>query len=319
MNKSIAEYYSENILKEACELYKLDSASATLIRDNSNLVFDCGTKILRLTHAHVRSYEEIAAELAFLDHLLNAGVAVAAPVKSIHERQLEQVGGEAYFIAVCFVKIEGSIPTEKEWNESFFERLGALNAQLHLKGKEYLAKTTYTYPSWDEIPEHFCSEYLKTPSYNYQDLYTRVIEKLQHRSPEVQAYGIVHYDIHHGNYLLTQSDQKIVLFDFEMCCRARWIDDIATTLYYADRHPDSRQIDLLESTFYQAFKRGYEKYLPILEEEEKSIPIYLLYRDLMVLGFVNKAWEMGELNAVQQRYLNRLLTSIEKRSLALGE
>ncbi|PHI19241.1 hypothetical protein CEQ90_13590 [Lewinellaceae bacterium SD302] len=313
MNQIVAKFYSEAVLAEACGCYDLDFKVAKLIRANQNLVFDCGDKILRLTLSKIRPAEEIEPELAWLLDLQQRSIPVTEVVLSKGGHKLERIGGATYFSAVCFTKVVGRVPTAMDWNEAFFEQLGELTGRLHLAGRLFQKKTSHHYLSWDEIAEHHCEDGLVTKDYDFRPLYKRITTILRRRPQREDAYGLIHYDIHHGNYLLEEETNRIIAFDFEMCCRGRLIDDLATVLYYAGLHPQSKNIDDFEKVFYVALKKGYEKHLPVDPEEEAGIPHYLLYRDLLVLGFVNKAWGVDKLDDGQKAYVSRLLGAIARR------
>ncbi len=313
MNQLAAKFYSDTVLSEACSYYDFDFKVAKLIRANQNLVFDCGDKILRLTLSKVRPAEEIEPELAWLLDLHRRGIAVAEVLPSVNNKLMERVGDGPYFSVVCFRKVAGRIPAKEEWNEAFFEQLGDLAGKLLVAGRQFMATTPHEYLAWDKVPEHYCEDHLRGEHFDYRELYRKVTAKLQARPVGPEGLCLIHYDIHYGNFLVEDVSDKIVLFDFEMCCLARPIDEVATALYYARLHPHSEWTDNFEAVFYAAFKRGYVRHHPITPADEAGIPAYLLYRDLMVLGFVNKAWTESELTNKESAYLKRLHLSIERR------
>jgi Ser/Thr protein kinase RdoA (MazF antagonist) len=73
-------------------------------------------------------------------------------------------------------------------------------------------------------------------------------------------FGIIHYDVHQGNYLL-EAD-RINLFDFEMVCPSWYENDIAVALYYA--HFFNQRIQQFpekefQRFFLEFFLLGYRK------------------------------------------------------------
>ena len=66
MNEIIKNYYNEEILKESCRRFGINHSEAKLIRGNSNLIFDCGDKILRISHSEIRNYEDIEVEIDWI-------------------------------------------------------------------------------------------------------------------------------------------------------------------------------------------------------------------------------------------------------------
>ncbi len=62
-----------------------------------------------------------------------------------------------------------------------------------------------------------------------------------------------------------------------------------------------------------SFWEGYESITEIHEIEKLHIPNFLLYRDLMVYGYLNKVWDIDNLDKQQSNYLRKVEESIEER------
>jgi Ser/Thr protein kinase RdoA (MazF antagonist) len=107
------------------------------------------------------------------------------------------------------------------------------------------------------------------------------------------------------------------VFDFEMMCYSWYINDIATVLYYAIQYPRKQDETSFEKQFLEYFLEGYEKEHSIEQADLAQIPIFLLYRDLMVYGFLCKMQKQKTFSDQENEYLNRLQQSIKKRKLAL--
>ncbi len=123
---------------------------------------------------------------------------------------------------------------------------------------------------------------------------------------------MIHYDVHHGNYLLDEQ-QQITLLDFEMTCRGWFISDIATTFYYMLQREPVAERATVDKAIAIPFWEGYTSEYHLADEERSMIPLWMLYRDLMVLAFVHKIWPQGQLNEQQQAYQHMLWQSIRQR------
>lgn len=84
MNPTVAQFYQPSILKDACTRFGVKPEAATLIRDNSNLIRDCGDKILRLTHSVVRPSKEVDVEIAWLLDLSQRQLPVTRVLPSVN-------------------------------------------------------------------------------------------------------------------------------------------------------------------------------------------------------------------------------------------
>jgi len=127
---------------------------------------------------------------------------------------------------------------------------------------------------------------------------------------------LIHYDIHHGNYLVEESG-KIVLFDFEMMCQSWYVHEIATILYYALFIPSMRQEQGKSEWFLQYFMEGYLQENQLAQEELEKIPKYLLYRDLLVYAYLCKIWKEEDITASNRAYRERISDSIDERRQGL--
>ncbi|MEM1321307.1 MAG: phosphotransferase [Bacteroidota bacterium] len=313
MKASVQPYYSPKLLAEACSHYQLNGDQAKLLRENSNLVFDCGDQVLRLTHSSVRRIEDMQVELEWLIDLKNRGLPVVHLVPSLTGRFFVQITvGDTYFTATCFQKIYGRKINKDDWTASHFRLLGTLAAQLHKAANDFSYPSKIVYPHWNETADYFHSRHLPEDERRLPALHDQLIDQFANYPKTPENYGLIHYDIHHGNYLLTPK-QGLILFDFEMTCKAWFMKDIAALFYYALNYDPTTEA--LLPHFWQA----YEALKPISAQEKEWLPALLLYRDLMVLGYILDVWDhRGQLTAQQRQYTDRLEKSIARRAGQLG-
>lgn len=313
-------FHSESLIQVACSPYAIDPGIAKLIRWNSNLIYDCGDRILRLTHFSIRSKSDIQAELDWVRYLSRAGLEVVKIIESNRGMLFEEITStdrENPFIVVCFEKIEGRKITREKWNGQHFQKLGRLAGTLHRVGNLYQEPPHLLYKNWDEIVEHRFCQYLPDDERVLTKLHSQLVRGIRNIPKGQDNYGMIHYDIHIGNYLLDKKD-TIVLFDFEMCCNSWYINDIAAILYYALHFPATRKKGDFESEFMYHFWQGYEKEYHLRAIEKSYFPILLLYRDLMVYGYLFKIWANQELTSNQANYKAMIAQSIALRRGKLG-
>lgn len=300
----------ETILKP----FQINVQAAQLIRSNTNLVYDCGDRILRLTPATIRDQAEVQAEIAWLQFLERAGMSV---VQVLGNGEIISVILEKEtFWAVCFKKIHGTKVSVSAWNESHFERLGHLLGLLHKHGKDYSPPSHLSYRHWDEIPEFQSFKHFPQDERQLRVLHDEVVRQINTIPQHASNYGLIHYDVHHGNYLIVD-EQEIVLFDFELCCQSWYIHDVAIVLYYACSHAGSKQYGSFPNFFLSHFWGAYEKHHAVSELEKEKIPLFLLYRDLMVHGYLLQIWGNKALSLQEQAYKARVESSIAVRRMII--
>ncbi len=319
MNEALKPFYNEQVLKEACQHYSLDSTTAQLLKANFNLVYACNDKILRLSHSTIRPKEEILMELDWVMFLCDQGLPIARVLLSDQQNITEQIGDQTnYFTVVCFEKIIGTRVIEEQWTNTHFKKLGEITGQLHRIGQTYQERPDFSYQHWDEIPEYNSYKHLPTDDRNLLDLHDQLVEEFQSYPKTTELYGLIHYDIHHGNYLLTENDLRLILFDFEMASKSWYINDVATVLYYACNFPTNENLDEFEPRFLQHFWEGYESEYQLPNSEKEKIPKFLLYRDLMLCGHLPLIWKGQTPTPSQIKYKNSVSESILRRRRNLG-
>jgi len=270
-----------------------------------------------LTHSKDNSEEGIIAELTFMQFMLDKGLPVAKPILSIAGQLTKKVQLESgYLTAICFEKIVGFKATKEVWNERHFEELGVLAGSLHKYSLDFQQETNLTYESWDKIAKSQL-ESLPKDERGLQELHQKLIEEFQTYPITTTNYGLIHYDIHFGNYLFKDEDHQIILFDFEMLCYSWFINDIAIILYYAFYLKGDKTEMEFQNDFLPHFWKGYESKFAIAESEKEKIPKFLLYRDLLVYNFLNKIWEGKELTPEDIQYKKKLDNSISTRRKSL--
>lgn len=305
-----AQYLQSETVQEVFQIFGINTSSAQLIRSNTNLVYDCGREIIRLTPASVRSKMAVQSELAWLEFLDQQGVNVVKLISGV-EPILLKIDGKTFW-SVVFEKIAGRKLTKADWTPTHFQKLGRLAGQLHQLVGLYQWKPPIRYSHWDEIPEFHYYPKLAGTIEDGVSLYQKVVGKIDQLGKTSEQYGLIHYDIHQGNYLLSQ-DGQLVLFDFELACRSWYVHDVAIILYYAEHHPEAKKETDFADYFLRYFWKGYEPFNQLQEEEKEMIPFFLLYRDLMVFAYLLHIWEGKILTRQQITYKDRIETSIQER------
>ena len=318
INETVRPFFNSEILSEACVRFDIPPANAKLVQGNSNLIFDCGTRFLRLSHSAIRGTDEIVPEITWLLDLLEEQFPVVRPLMSRHGRYCEQIGEEEHFTAVCFETINGRKIKRNEWGASHFVRLGKLVGQMHRAGRKFEQSSHAVYPDWDELEEYDNHPYLSSVDAAYEGLHKLLIKHFATFPKTSTNYGLVHYDVHHGNYLLAEESGELVFFDFELACKSWYANDVAIVLYYAGHFEGKFKTPDFEATFMKHFWVGYEGEFHIKKEEKEWIPFFLLYRDLFVLSFVARIWDLEKLTKLQAGYIKFIKKSVSERSRILG-
>lgn len=312
-----AEQYGSGPFVEALCGHAGLSSRPELIRSNTNLIYDCGDSILRLTPNAFRPKEEVAAELNWLQFAGGHTDQVVQVIPGHDDALTSQFtsGGEE-FTVTRLEKIDGKPIEQHQWQADHFEQVGALTGLLHRVGQLYAPAAEVDLKAWDEAPEMAFVEHLPDDGRELRRLSEAATAYMRAMERPAKTYGPIHYDIHAGNYLVT-ADGELRLLDFENSCRAHYVNDIAVALYYARLHKFSGDGDAFDDRFLVSFWKGYETQYAIPEGELHHIPWLLLNRGLIVYGYLMKLWP-GEVTGEQAVYVERVEQSIERVRKRLG-
>lgn len=299
------------ILKEASAKYELKNREWKLVKSAINFIFESKDEILQFTPIKYKLKNELLIETSWIEYLNQSGFEVVKLIKSKEKKVLEEVNG---FTVICYEKIVGTKATRSTWSDMYFQKLGTFTGKLHKLGKAFEAENKFHVKNWNEISKGKFIEYLPRDKRELVKLYEVLIDEFNTYKINKNNFGIIHYDIHHGNYFLIGNDKRIKLFDFEMTCKSWYINDIAVILYYIlNSVPISNRTETRD-LFFKHFFRGYEEENKIVESEKLKIPKFLLYRDLLVYGFTFRIWkEENEMTENELKFRNKLSDSIDRR------
>ena len=307
-------------LRKICRTFGAVYQEAKLIRANANFVFDCGDKFLRLSDARTRPVDAIEREVKWIRALANAGFEVVQVLPSQSGRFWEVVAAtDASFewIVVCTERIDGTKMTKEEWHRDHFFRLGQLAGRLHEFSLNEGRPLEVSALHWNEIPACENFKFLPDDDSGLFELYHQVLAQINHFPVTTGNYGLVHYDIHHGNYFLLP-DKRISLLDFELMCKTWLANDIAIILYYACQVGGQAPDPDFAEYFLDVFSKGYQTGGDVRNIDTQLIRHFLLYRDLFVLGHLGKIWQQKTLRNHEKKYREMVFTSIQTRRKELG-
>ncbi len=321
MEKWIEDLFTQDILEEAAKRYSCSIANSKKLGDFENYVFEVHRNgapyILRLTHSSHRSYQEVRAELEWINYLHDKGVNVSLVNHSNQDELVEVIEAHNSHFYIClFDKAPGKPVSVKEdlFNEDLFEKWGRITGSMHRVTKEYQPGENQR-KRWDE------DDLLDYEKYLSQLDDAVIIEKGKENNNRIEGYpetldtfGLIHSDIHPGNFFYDTKD--IHVFDFDDSTQFFFLSDIAIPLYYSVwmklRNEDLETRSAFGESFLSAFLKGYLDEFEVEEEWIKNIPVFLELRDLSLYTVFHKKWDMENLSEVEES----IVSQIRKRLLS---
>ena len=262
------------------------------------LIKACGSNDIYLLHANEKSYiakiyskracwnftkEHYLFELSFQHFLEKKGIQTAAPLKNNQTSIVSEFQSPEYkkfFSLHPFIKKDAKHQTTSKK----YSNLGVSLAMLHKEGKKFTPPTERVL-SIDFLIDapleriHSLENSLSLELHKKFDLLAQGIKKdLTEISFSSFDEGIIHGDMHCGNFLL--SEKNIAILDFELCGYGKYIYDLSTLYWDIVLFKEEKDF----SSIWNPFVKGYECTAHIKREEFQSIPTIAKARHFFMIG-----------------------------------
>ncbi|NIK76530.1 Ser/Thr protein kinase RdoA (MazF antagonist) [Paenibacillus castaneae] len=319
MEQWVENLFSKEVLNEAALRYKADASNAKKLGDFENYVYEVERDgkgyILRLTHSSHRLKEEVEGELKWINFLNGRGIHVSLVHESVNGELVEVVPvSDSNFYVCLFDKAPGSSVqmNSPEFGPELFEKWGATTARLHLATEEYDATETQRL-RWDEDDLIELDNYIDpVEDKAIVEGNRQLVVSLQQLPQTKETFGLIHSDIHQGNFFYHEGD--IHIFDFDDTMYFYFASDIAIPLYYSIWQKYRKETLETRSTVGKEilthFLRGYMSVRGISREWVERLPMFLNLRDYTLYGVINKKFD---LSAKENKIEKQLAAEIRER------
>lgn len=317
MEISVERVFTKEILTRAASLFHVTVEEKPL-GDFENYIFKAKGDsyedyVLRLTHSSHRSKKEVEAELDFLRYVAENGAKVAGPLYSTSQNLVEEIVVEdgTFFFASLFtyangeqVKGEGS----PYWGNVYFEAWGKAIGQLHRLTMNY-PKTDYR-DTWEEDESSIVNE---LEDENVKEIAAVLMEEINALPIERETFGLMHGDIHPGNF--HYDGKELTIFDFDDAAYNYFIHDLAMVLYYSVLFTPWTVEE--KTTFarkqLQVLRKGYEYEHRLADSWYESLPLFLRLRDIGLYGTLQKKFKGKDMPDHFRELAEQLYERIIKR------
>ncbi|MFX0115039.1 MAG: phosphotransferase enzyme family protein, partial [Candidatus Hodarchaeota archaeon] len=239
MNSQPLNSLSQEYFRQASERYGVNFENLTLIGGLENFVYSFQKNnrdyVLRVGHSTHLSFELVQAEIDWLLYLVDGDVPVTQPVPSDSGAYVEKIViNETYLNVVAFEKVEGQhldFGTPNEWNKDIIRQWGRNVGRMHALTKNYTPRSSFR--RYDFEPLMDVERLLSHKGKEIVERITSLFHELEELPKTKDSYGLIHSDLHPGNFLVDSKKKKIVcLLDFDRACYKWFISEIAVALYY---------------------------------------------------------------------------------------
>ncbi|MGG0845272.1 phosphotransferase enzyme family protein [Peribacillus simplex] len=302
MEASVERIFSYELVGKAGHFFQVSSGSPVKLGDAENYVFEVyrnGTPyILRMTHQSHRTKGQVLAELKWIEHLQNNGSEIPKVIPSTGNNLVEIVNGldGTDFYCCLFEKAPGvrMKVTDENFDEHLFFEWGRTIGQLHKKTKSYKPETEYKRLDWHEEELLNAELYQSDVPEQVKHQQELIMKKLNALPVHQDNFGLIHSDIHNGNFHFHEG--KIHVFDFDDCSYHWFASDLAIPLYYliwSLEREGVKELDEYAAKFMREFIKGYETENKLERADYEAIPLFLKLRDLTLYNFFHKKYDLN--------------------------
>jgi Ser/Thr protein kinase RdoA (MazF antagonist) len=314
----VEKLFTEDVLKEASSRYGANASNAKKLGDFENYVYEVerdGTPfILRLTHSSHRSKQEVEGELKWINFLHGHDIQVSLVHPSKKGELVEVLPVDDSFFYVClFDKAPGTSikMNSPEFGPELFRKWGAITAKMHLVTENYHSSETERL-RWDEDDlielEKFIDP-IKDEAIIEGN--RQLVSTIQQLPQTKETFGLIHSDIHMGNFFY--EDGNIHVFDFDDAMYSYFVSDIAIPLYYSTwwkyREEALEKRSAFGAEFLTHFLKGYVSVRPMNLEWLERLPLFLKLRDYTLYGVFHKKMDLS----IGHEQENKLVAGIRER------
>ena len=303
----IPSTFTKEFMNELAIRFNTTSDKLIPLRIGESIIFNIANKgILRISPASQQDAETIEAKLYFQNYLYKNDARVVPVFTSANKKLVEKITlGNSYYTAALFEKAEGEIITDKFWDNSIFYEMGKLTAKIHSLSKFYTPPANnLKHLIWHNTESQKINSQLPNSEEHLIKKFNNYLEEVKTINISINSFGLIHNDIHRGNLFLYKD--KITLFDFDDLTYSWFLNDVACILYNALLH---HKKNVSESQFYiknfmQNFWQGYHINNKLDFDDLSKIPALLSMRAISIYAYLNKNWDVKNLNHAQQNYFN---------------
>jgi Ser/Thr protein kinase RdoA (MazF antagonist) len=252
------------------------------IRYNENYIYQSRLTdqdvILRITHKSHRLKSELEAELDFVNFLALNGVQVAQPYPSSNGNLVETLFSESNYCASVFQKAEGASPRQpEEFSAELLRDWGALLGKMHRLTKKYRPKNALQRKPWQEDAGFLLISRNIAPTDDIA--YRRFIECkewIASLDKNTETYGLIHCDLHHGNFFVHKG--TLTAFDFDDSAYHYFVYDFSAIMCGLIAFYERQSAVFDYRATLDCLLQGYERENLLAPIWQERIPMFIEWR-----------------------------------------
>lgn len=289
MLPEILRRFDDTVLQEALRRAGVSADSCTALGGFEAHVYRLPGQILKITHTIRRSEDYLLGELDFIEHLAAKGIQLPGPVAFPSGKRIETIpdGSGGAFLAYRFEAAQGAATTYADWTDTFIETWGATAGQMVHAGMDFApVSPSRRRQEWHQ-GGHLDFEASLPPASAARA--RALVDSLRRLPKTPETYGIIHGDLHHGNFFRSE-DGRLIPFDFDDCEYGHTAREVSIPLHYAlGALPAAagRSREEFGEHFAVHFIRGFRQAHPFGAAQIRLLPELLLLRSAILMSVLS--------------------------------
>ncbi len=243
--------------------------------------------------------EATIAILHWMHYLAGRGAGVPRPLPSPGGAWVQTIQREdGCYLATVSEQAPGTLSEElgeAQWSEALYENLGRTVGRMHALSKDYTPPPgSRRLPDWDKGGSLFSP--LKrlegAPAFLHEKR-ERVLSRFAGLPKGREVYGLIHADLHFGNFFVETQSGTITFIDFDDCGYGWYVMDLAMLLFDALVLHSGDDPDGFAETFLRGLLKGYLPQNPMGGFWLRQLPHFLKLLEISVYATVYKAYAAG--------------------------
>lgn len=269
-----------NILNDR---YGVDTSAAKVFFSTQNyaFIFPDSPYMIRVSITPRKTRREILSEIMWLDDVKSFAATICEPSPSLRGNMLEEFEIEdVMYRAAMFRTAIGKVKPALEMDSMFFLCVGELLGKVHKAStSEREIGMNFKRSSLSDNFDKLLALHGESIPKSILDNITRIRDRVHSLPQELGHYGLCHGDFHLNNFFV--DNNNIWLFDFDSCCYADYLYDIAafiqSCLLFGYRSGDDMK-SVIYDDMVRWFRIGYEMNHTMTEEHWAQLESLIAYR-----------------------------------------
>lgn len=299
---------NENMRERLLQFYQVDIREAKMFFSTQNYAFIFPEKpyMIRVSITTQKTRREILSELMWLDDLKSFASTICEPSPSVRGNLLEEfeLDGVLYR-ASMFRTARGTVKSIAQMNPMFFLCVGELLGKIHHVstdeqeiGIRFVRRTLA-----ENFDGRLQASREKIPPKILENI-QRIARQVEDMPAEAGQYGLCHGDFHTQNFFVEHNN--IWVFDFDSCCYASYLYDVASFIQACLLHGYRAGEDMRKVVFQDIlpwFRIGYEMNHKMEESVWEQLETVIAYRTAytyLALAQIDEFGASGDLDQFKQ-------------------